>query len=214
MESVIKSTQIAIFYRPVYVGGNVDVVSLMRANFGNEIILNVYPIPQDAPAEIPRLNVQIRNLSFNFSNLRADMIVGDAEPTSVELQSFLNVVLAFGTNITRVGYVIKKTYEGVSDEFLRTNLHLDETRFRDLNEVAESTWRINRIQTIGDGECNNISTLILESSNDQINIVLERDVNTVQNRSNLNANDYSALNSLVVTLREESNMPFGISDHG
>lgn len=214
MEPVIKGVQIAIFYKPIYIGSNVNAESLMKENFGNEVQINSYLIPQDAPAEIPRLNIQLDNLSFNFSNIRADMIVNDAEPTQVELDNFFKVILAFGTNITRVGYVVKKNYENVSDEFLRENLNLDENRFADLNEVAESSWRVNRIQTIGNGECNNISTLILDSSSDQSNILLERDVNTVQSRTNLNISNPISLNSLVETLRIESNRPFGITDHG
>ncbi len=214
MEPTIKGVQVAIFYKPIYIGSNVNAESLMKENFGDEVQINSYPIPQDAPAEIPRLNIQLNNFSFNFSNIRADMIVNDVEPTQAELDNFFNVILAFNTDIIRVGYVTRKNYENVSDVFLRANFNLDVNRFVDLNEVAESSWRVNRIQTIGDGECNNISTLSLDFSNNQSNILLERDVNTVQSRSNLNINDLASLNSLVETLKIESNRPFGITDHG
>lgn len=214
MEPTPRGAQIALFYRPVYIGSNTDVPGFLRQNFGQDIQINLWPIPQDAPAEIPRLEASLNNLSFQFSNVRADIITTDTGPTPLELTNFFNTVLSFNTPITRIGYVLKKSFNNVNENQLREHFHLDADAFPDINEVAESSWRVNKIQSIAGGECNNIWTLVLEASGDQTNIFLERDVNTTQNRTDLNITDLNILQNLALQLRTAADQNLGIIRYG
>lgn len=214
MESTPRGAQIALFYRPVYIGSNIDISAVLRQNFGENIQINLWPIPQDAPSEIPRLEASLGNLSFQFSNVRADIITTDTEPTQVELTNFFNAVLSFNTPIIRIGYVLKKSFNNVNEDQLREHFNLDRNAFPEINEVAESSWRVNKIQLIAGGECNNISTLVLEASAEQTNIFLERDVNTTQNRTDLNISDLNTLQDLASQLRTDADQNLGIIRYG
>lgn len=210
MKPIITGTQIALFYKPVYIGSTVDVPSLMKQRFGKDIQITTIPISDDAPAEIPRFEIKYQNIVFSFSNLRADMIVNDNKPTDEQQINFYNVVLDFGVPIVRIGYVLKKKYENVSEQFMRDNLCLDRERFSELDEVAEATWRVNRIQKVGGGDCNNISTILLQTTDTQNNIILERDVNTVQARSDLKIITKDAVSDLITALSQQAEKTFGI----
>ncbi len=182
MEPENFGAQLALFHSLEYLtGGNVNVPELMRAQFGELTVTNI-PIPHDAPAEIPRYEMRLGDLAFNFSNVRADMISESGDLTTEQIDNFIEVVTGFGVTINRVGYALNKRYSDVQTFFLESNLNLSSERFgRELANVSEASWRINKKKELGvAGKCNNISTLNLEVEGETKNAVLVRDVNTEQ----------------------------------
>lgn len=183
MEPTTFGAQIALFHSLTYLtGGTVNVPELMLARFDGLEITTI-PIPDDAPAEIPRYEMRLGGLTFKFTNVRADMISEDGNLTVEQINNFVEVVTnGFGVTINRVGYSLNKRYIDVQTNFLESNLNLSSERFgQELVNVTEASWRINKKKMLGvAGNCNNISTLRLEIEGQTKNVILVRDVNTEQ----------------------------------
>lgn len=197
--------QLSLFHSLEYLtGGNVNVPELMRARFGEPAVTPI-PIPHDAPAEIPRYEMRLGDLAFKFSNVRADMISESGNLTAEQIDNFIEVVIGFGVTINRVGYALNKRYSDVQTNFLESNLNLSSERFgRELANVSEASWRINKKKDLGvAGNCNNISTLNLEIDDETKNAVLVRDVNTEQERT-LQLRTVAEVKSVVTLLGDEA----------
>lgn len=206
MEPDTFGAQLGLFYSSKYLtGSTIDVPALMGEHFGEEVDVTAIPIPNDAPAEIPRYKMRLGSLVFNLSNIRADMVSEDGNFTDEQIQNFIATVTAFGAEINRVGYVLKKRYVKINTDFLESNLNISSTRFgEELGNISEAMWRINKKRTLGAaGSCNNISSLSLEKDGNDTNAILIRDVNTEQ-ETPLQLSTANGIETVVNLLKEEA----------
>jgi hypothetical protein len=205
MQPEIIGAQLGLFHTPEYLtGGDISVPELMTTHFGPNINTTTIPIPNDAPAEIPRYEMRVGSLMFKFSNIRADMVSENGDFTDAQIQDFIAVITKFNAVVTRVGYVLNKRYIDVNTAFLESNLNLSTERFgEELNNVSEAMWRINKKKVLGSaGSCNNISILSLEKEDDSVHATLMRDVNTEPESQRLTQTDTTG--EIVTLLRTEA----------
>ncbi len=206
MQPEIYGAQLGLFHTPKYLtGADINVPLLMEQHFGGNINVTTIPIPNDAPAEIPRYEMRTDSLMFKFTNIRADMISESGDFTQEQIQSFVAVVTAFNAEIMRVGYVLNKRYSDVNTAFLESNLNLSADRFgRELENVSEAMWRINKKKVLdAAGNCNNISILSLENEGTNTNATLVRDVNTEQDNL-LRLTETNAIEEIITLLKAEA----------
>ncbi len=205
------STQIALFYQTAFVSSSNAIRTALLENFPEldpQII--IYPIPQDAPAEIPRLEAKLGNLFVQFSNLRADIVLDADELTTDIEQRFFATVLKLGVAVSRIGYISRRKF--TQDEvFIINNLALnsgDRTTSLPFADLLEASWRVNKRTNLDGIICNNLSTITL--MNDRMSLLLERDVNNNPNESPLSLKSIAELTSVVESFKSEAAKDLGL----
>lgn len=205
------STQIALFYQTAFASSSNAIRTALIENFPDlDPQVVIYPIPQDAPAEIPRLEAKLGNLFVQFSNLRADIVLDTDELTTDIEQRFFTTVLKLGVAISRIGYISRRkfTQDGIS---IIHNLALnsgDRTTSLPFNDLLEANWRVNKRTDLDGTICNNLSTITL--MNDKTSVLLERDVNNNPNESPLSLRSSAELTSIVERFKSEAAKDLGL----
>lgn len=211
MNKATISNQVALIYQTTYSGSIEAIKILLKEKFNaQEKEIVQYPIPSDAPAEIPRVEMRSGNIFIQFSNTRADIVFKDNSYNTDLADKFCSTVMELKVVIGRVGFISKSVLTDVNENFLRRNLRIsDEILFPDFVEVSEASWRVNKKWTTKDTPCNNISTITLVKSDDNPALLLERDVNTSQT-NNLSLSNTDEIRLFLVNLKQEAENNFGV----
>lgn len=174
----------------------------------NDITSNRIPIPDDFPEEsIPRLEIQhaSKGITLRFAKSRGDIFFTNDVDNDV-LNDFLSRVVKLGITIGRIGYARNTVFSGIDLDFVRSKLPMLSV-VKSNDDILEATQKFNKKTVINCSNeeiyCNNIAALTLGKNEGDTALLLERDVNTTQDK-NLGIQDVKAAQSIIRLLGDEA----------
>ncbi len=205
MKIILQGTQVALMFQNSFTGSFDGVLSSYQETYpgatGNKI-----PLPDDFPEDsIPRLEIVHveKKITVRFAKNRADIFFESEFVDEGILRDYLARVIEFGVTVGRVGYVQKHIYSDIDFLYIRSKLNALSAVEADM-DILEAAQRVNRKAVIELGSktivCNNIASLTFGKKDSNPALLLERDVNTKQDK-NLSLKNLNEVEELVALLK-------------
>ena len=185
MEKKIISVQIALFYSKPFEGKFEDLSLKLKDILGKDNSTTIFPVPDSAPAELPRLILTFDDFNIHCSKNRMDFFYSEKNVEDFRrkhLEKIYNIITNnFYLSVIRVGYVSNFFVKKGTIETLKSLLK------EEISELKEITLRINKRGVFHDYACNNIEQVSLGSVSGKDSkgkefsdsgIILVRDLNT------------------------------------
>ena len=208
MKTELQNTQIALMFQNTFSGSFEDILASYKTTYP-KIKSDKLPLPEDFPEDsIPRLEILHidENITLRFAKSRADIFFRSNSVNQSILDDFLKRILNLGVTVGRIGYVQQFVYSEIDIKYTRSKLPMLDTIKAD-GDILEATQRLNKKTTIkqekNNIDCNNIAALTFGKKDGQPALLLERDVNTKQDK-NLGLKDFESIQTLITSLKSEA----------
>lgn len=208
MKKELQNTQIALMFQNTFSGSFDDILTSYKTTY-QKIKSEKLPLPDDFPEDsIPRLEIQHvdENITLRFAKSRGDIFFRSNNVNQSILEDFLKRIVDLGVTVGRVGYVQQHVYSEIDIKYTRSKLPMLDVIKTD-NDILEATQRLNKKTSIKQDkdiiDCNNIAALTFGKKDNQLALLLERDVNTKQDK-NLGLKDTVSVQAIITLLKAEA----------
>lgn len=193
MEKQFIQAQLALFFKSDYLDPFENISLRLKELFGSELTPQVIGIPNDAPAEIPRVMLNSPKLNVNFSKNRVDFFSGDKNFILDNLDKIFLLIDHANISIGRFGFVETYFSEVSIDQFKK----IFDVKKISITNPKEITVRFNEQIQIGNLKINNSqsynTSFVKDGSGVQRDgVIIIRDINSL--REEMNSNTFSKEN--------------------
>ena len=185
MAKEIIRVQLAAFFDNEYSGKHDKIMTKIVDILGESQSTQLFPIPVEAPGEIPRLMLFYKDYQINVSKNRADLFSSDLKKNKTDFEKILQIIKAQARiSYKRVGYV-KNLFIDKSIDYFKEAISVESIKRRTL---TEATVRVNFTTTVDGYDCNNsedVSYGFIEKKEDEnktrklSGLIITKDINTL-----------------------------------
>ncbi len=210
MGKEIIQIQIALFFQSDFVGSFEEFSLKLKTKLGESKITQHIPVPIDAPSEIPRLILPFEKFNINVSKNRLDLFSKDISLVEDVISNISNVLLSeLSIIIGRIGFVKQSFIDSDTNDLKKLlSKKIAKLNFREIN------IRVDKRESIGGQECNNIENLssgyvikkeLSGKETKREGIIIVRDVNTLVEELSRKKFTKEEINALIKVFDEKSN---------
>lgn len=198
MEKEFIKIQLALFFKSDYEGPFESASLKIKEQFGNDVVVQIIGLPNNAPSEIPRLIAKSGIVDINISKNRIDFFSKNQTFVQDNFEKIWTVISSLSSGIGRVGVVVTSFKEAPIDELKNI---FDQSKISSISP-KDITVRFNERAQINGIEVNNSQMYVTGSvKNDhgieKKGVVITRDINTpIENLKN-NSFTEEILNSFI-----------------
>lgn len=179
MEKQFIQIQIALFFKSDFSGPFENVSLKIKELFGNDLNSQIIGIPNNAPAEIPRVTVNSPLVNINFAKNRVDFFSNNQNFFDNNADKVFDLLSSLSIHIGRIGVVV--TYFKPM-EINDLKEIFNQEKISSINPT-EISIRFNQQELLGSFTVNNSQKCDLGTSKnpsgDVVNgIIITRDINT------------------------------------
>ena len=181
MEKQFIQIQIALFFKSDFTGPFESVSLKIKELFGNDLNSQIIGIPNDAPAEIPRVTINSQLVNINFAKNRVDFFSKNQNFFTENVEKIFELLNSFSISIGRVGFVSNYFLES-SEKKMKSIFKEDNVQIKNPKDI---NVRINEVIDIGSFKFNDSQAYatgsVKDTSGNEIKgVILTKDTNSLQ----------------------------------
>lgn len=198
MEKQFIQVQLSLFFQSEFTGSFEKASLAVKEEFGEKVIAQIIGLPDDAPAEIPRLMAKSDLVNINLSKNRIDFFAKNESFLKENLEKVSSIMDKLPAQVGRVG-VVETFFKEASSAELKELLNENKIRALDPKEI---TVRLNDVEKVAEVDANNSQMYVTGSvRNDEgiekKGVVITRDINSLSRDLKKNSFTKETLNSFV-----------------
>ncbi|NTW75416.1 MAG: hypothetical protein HGB34_00730 [Candidatus Moranbacteria bacterium] len=208
MEKNIIQIQTALFFKSAFHGDFEEVSLKIKEKIPDINNVSLLPIPKEVPDELPRLTLQYEKFNINVSKNRLDIFFGDYFSMKENILTVKEVLEDLKIEVGRIGFV-KNLFctGGLSD----VKSIIAENQRKNLDGLKDVSIRVNIEKKICGFNCNDVQDIKIGKANfpsgeKRDGLVVVRDVNTLQEESQVNTFDAESIGRVLDSFNIETEL--------
>lgn len=194
MEKQFIQIQIALFFKSDFSGPFESVSLKIKELFGNDLNSQIIGIPNDAPAEIPRVTINSPLVNINFAKNRIDFFSNNQNFFTENADKIFDLLNIFSISVGRVGFV-QTFFVDISNEKFKSIFNQEKIFVKNPKEINVKFNEIVNINSVNINNSQAYSTGFIKTGAVQNNgFILIKDTNTLQ--EDLIGNDFNIENTV------------------